>query len=157
MTGLGPTELVRQLSGWRLQHRTGVLLLPREELGREHLLAARLGIEAVDLRVWALERLPPDQRILDLTWSKLSWEYLQAIAEAPLPGRCILVSNVDLLVAALRIEQRREYWRYLRGTLRPERGLLLAVPAGADHILTPDERQQWEVLGRLAIWNGDAS
>lgn len=147
-------ELVSCLREIGLQYRTGVVLLPPQRLGHEPVLAARLNIDAVDLHDWVLARLQPNQRWLDLTLHRLAWDYLRAIAAEPRPGGCVLVANVDLFLAGLRIEQRRECWRYLRGTLRLERGLVLALPEGADHLLPLDERRAWEEHGRLAIWEG---
>jgi hypothetical protein len=148
--------LVESLRSARLQHRTGVVLLPPQHLGREVDLAARLDIDAVDLRTWVLERLQPDQRWLDLTLHRLAWEYLRAIAAEPRPGGCVLVANADLFLAGLHTEQRRECWRYLFGALRPERGLILVLPDGAEHLFPANERRVWDEADRLAVLGSEA-
>lgn len=148
--------LIESLRSARLQHRTGVVLLPPQHLGREATLAARLEIDAVDLRVWVLERLQPDQRWLDLTLHRFAWEYLRAIAAEPRPGGCVLVANVDLFLAGLRTEQRRECWRYLFGALRPDRGLVLVLPDAAEHLFPANERRVWDEADRLVVLDGAA-
>ena len=156
MNKMGLAALVESLRTTRFQHRTGVALLPQQHLGREATLAARLDIDAVDLRAWVLERLQPGQRWLDLTLHRLAWEYLRAIAAEPHPGGCVLVANVDLFLAGLPMEQRRECWRYLFRALRPDRGLILALPDGAEHLFPADERRAWEIASRLAVLDGVA-
>ena len=154
MSSMSLTALAEGLSTTRFQYRTGVALLPPQYLGGAKNLAARLDIDAVDLCAWVLDRLQPGQRWLDLTLHRLAWEYLRAIAAEPHPGGCVLVANADLFLAGLRMEQRRECWRYLYGTLRPDRGLILALPDGADHLFPADERSAWERDNRLALWDG---
>lgn len=153
MTAFDPPELARRLREGLVRLRTGVALLSPSWLGREEEVAARCGLESpLDLPTWVLERVPPGRTRLGLDWQVLVRDHLDVIAGASQPpGRCLLLANVDVLVAALRDEERRRLWGFLRETYRPQRGLMLCLPEPAAHLFPPDERAAWTAGERLTI------
>jgi len=157
MAACNPSELARRLRDGLIIRRSGVLLLPQTWLGREDEVATRCGLgPPLDLSIRVLASVPEGWTRLGLDWRCLVRDHLDAIAtaEAP-PGRCLLITNVDVLLAALRDEERRQFWRHLRQTYKPARGLLLCVPALATYLFPPDEREAWAAVERLAVIEGD--
>jgi hypothetical protein len=133
-----------------LRMRTGVLLLEAALLGKEAELAARLGIAAVDVCSWMLRRIEPQQRFLGIRWEMLIND-LAAIAEdRALSGDCVLVYNMDVVLAAVLYDERLRFWNFLRSSFRPHRGIILALPQGAPHLFDSADRACWERDGRLA-------
>lgn len=152
MVDAEPEELVRLLQRPVLRIRTGVVLLPLGLLGREPELAVRLGVQAVDWRDRKLKKLSPESRYLALSSEKLLEDLREVVEDASLPGRCLWVYNADLLVSALRYEERERFWSFLRLNFRQFRGLLLSLPTGAMHLFSSAERESWQQDNRLAEW-----
>lgn len=157
VTGVSTEEveaLVRRLTGGGLYVKTGMLLLPRRWLGREKEVAARLNLEHLDYQSWRVERLRPGERLLRYSADRLVAE-LDVICSEPHKVRHLLLSNLDLPVAALSGEERRKFWAFLHSafTKRPQ-GLLVAFPQAAEELLPWDaDLAQWKDQGRLCTWN----
>lgn len=155
--GIGATEaeaLVRRLTGGGVYVKMGLLLLPRPWLGREKEVAARLNLGYLDYQTWRVERLRPGERLLRYSADRLIAE-LDAICTERHEAHHLLLSNLDLPVAALKAEERRKFWTFLYSafTKRP-RALLATLPEEAEELLPWDtELTQWKDQGRLSTWN----
>ncbi len=137
-------ELIVLLRRPTLRTRVGVWRMPPGHVGRELDVAARLGIEAIDVRDVILERLPAGTRFVRLTSEKVL-EALDAIASSSGKTDCALIFNVDLLLAGLKRDERQEVWRGLfDGMPYRSRALVVAVPETATELL-PDDRL-WAAL-----------
>jgi hypothetical protein len=128
-------DLLVLLRGSTLTVRTGLWLVPSTFFGQEQDEAARLGIDAVDVRLPILARLPAGTRFLGLTEASVL-EALDVICQQKDGGDCVLVYNLDLLLAKLPRQDRVEFWHYLyRGFPHRSRGLLIVMPSQATHLL----------------------
>ena len=152
-----PQELVRRVRGRTLDCRTGILLLPPEQLGSEASLAARYNTDGLDFIRFKGETLSPNDRFL-----RLDREVLLTDLERLCQGRsylgmgdtdCFLVYNFDLALAALERLERRALWNFLRDRFRKRsKGLVFALPGKASELL-PDESEQrvWQQGQRWAV------
>ena len=154
MTRVEPADLVRLLEQPILRIRTGILLVPSSALGSERDLAARLGIEAVDIREWKLARARPGSRFLGLSRETILQDLQEMVEDMDLGGNCLWVHNMDLLFSALRYGERLRAWATLFSTFKQRRGLLFSLPAQAFNLLPATERGTWEKDERLATWEG---
>ena len=154
MTKVEPADLVRLLEQPTLRIRTGVLLVPLSALGSERELAARLGIEAVDFREWKLARIRHGSRFLGLSRETILQDLRELAEDVDLGGNCLWVHNMDLLLSALRYDERVRAWATLFSTFKQRRGLLFSLPAQAFNLLPATERGAWENDERLATWEG---
>jgi hypothetical protein len=128
-------ELIDLLRRHALRTRVGLWRMPLKWVGQEPDIATRLQIEAFDIREAIKPRLPEGTRYVRLTPEK-TLEALDSIAN--LQGRmdCVLVYNLDLLLASLKWEGRQRVWEsLLDGLPYRQRALLLAVPTTADQVL----------------------
>lgn len=155
VAGTGAAEaLVRRLTRGGLYVKTGLLLLPRLWVGREKEVAARLNLGHLDYQSWRVAQLRPGERLLRYSADRLIAE-LDAICTARHEAQHLLVSNLDLPVAALSGEERRKFWTFLHSafTKRP-RALLAAFPEAAEELLPWDtDLAQWKDQGRVSTWN----
>lgn len=151
MNTTSPSELVALLRSRVLRVRTGLWLIPLQYLGKEEDEAARLGIDALDIRHPILADLPVGARFTGLSEVRLL-EILNGIAQARGGSDCVLVYNLDLALARLRHQERLDIWRNLFGDFGYRaRALLLTMPANADHLLPTSESMiAWRNDGRLA-------
>lgn len=152
-----PQELVQRVRGSTLDCRTGILLLPPEQLGSEGSLAARYNTDGLDFARFKGKTLSPDDRFL-----RLDREVLTNDLERLCQGRsylgagdtdCFLVYNFDLALAALEVFERRALWNFLRDRFRKRpKGLVFALPGGASELL-PDSLGQrvWQQGQRWAV------
>lgn len=134
--------------------RTGILLVPLSALGSERDLAARLGIQAVDFREWKLARARPHSRYLGLSGETILQDLQEIVEDVDLGGNCLWVYNMDLLLSALRYDERLRIWAALFSAFKRRRGLLFSLPAQAFNLLPATERGTWERDERLATWEG---
>jgi len=149
-----PHELADLLKGSSLIHRTGIWLLPVNMLGKEPDQAARLNLDAVDIRTALLGGLPEGTRVLRLSGDKVL-QLLGTICESPKGSNCLLVYNVDLLLARLPMQARSYVWNQLYSSF-PHRkhALLIAMPEGANQLLPPPAAlKSWNSDKRLATTN----
>lgn len=143
-------ELIKLLRGPTLTVRTGLWVAPPSLLGQEVDEAARLGIDAIDLRQPILASLPPGTRFLGLNITSLVSAF-DSICRQPDGSDCMLVYNVDLLMAKLGHPAHLDVWRYLfRGIPHRSRSLLLFMPRTANHLLPSHQDQDaWRQERRL--------
>lgn len=147
---MSPHELMAALNSRVMQVRSGILLVPPQELRRGAEIAVRLEADVVDLVARVRRSVPAGARSIGLTGDGLLG-HLDGIANETYRSWTILVTNFDILLAGLGEAEREYVWRYLFSTLRKRQtGLLLLMPDGADHLLTPSQREQWSDAGRLA-------
>lgn len=153
MTDQTPGSLVALLQGVTLRNRTGLLLLPSAWLGRESEAAVRLAIGYGDLQVAALASVAPGQKYLGLSWSGLIDGHISPLLRDSRPdGGCLLASNVDILLSALKPTDRGNFWRFLREDFRPSWGLILTLPETTRRLITDEEIGRWAADRRLTCW-----
>lgn len=142
--------LIAFLRRHTLRTRTGLWCMPLDYVGHERDTATHLQIEAFDVRQAIQQQLPEGTRYVRLTLEK-TLEALDFVASSEGWMDCVLVYNLDLLLAGLKREERQRVWEsLLDGLPYRRRALLLAVPATAVSVL-PSERllQVWQREGRL--------
>jgi hypothetical protein len=147
-----PSELIDLLSGPTLTIRTGLWLVPLHVLGKEQDTAARLGIDAADLRVPIISSLPAGTRFLGLSTLTLV-EALDAVCSQSRGSNCLLVYNLDLLLARLPRQERLDFWQFMfKSFPHRQRGLLLLMPQLANSLLPQQQMQDvWRRDGRLVV------
>lgn len=153
MNELSPQDLVRRVRGRTLDCRTGILLLPPEQLGHEASLAARYNTDAVDFVRLKTETFDPNARFI-----RLDKETLLTDLELLCQGRayvgmgdtdCFFVYNFDLPLSALESLERRAVWDFLRDKFRKRpKGLVFAVPQTARELLPSEPEQRVWQQGR---------
>jgi len=116
----------------------GVWLMPREYLGREEAIAARLDVQTLDARQNYLKSLPAGARFSGLTrpdgYQNLTC-LLRDLSQSTHKRDCLLVHTLDLLLLALEVNEREYFWRdALEGLPYPRTKLILAVPEKASEI-----------------------
>ncbi len=144
-----PLSQVQALIGLLRRHtlrtRVGVWQMPLRYVGQEQDTAARLGVEAVDVRDAITRRLPDGTRYVRLSAGRIV-QALDDIACGAGLTDCAMVYNVDLLLAGLNRDTRQTVWESLFDGLphRP-RALLLAIPKTAHHLLLGERlREAWQ-------------
>jgi hypothetical protein len=151
MALVDPPTLIALLHSPRLRVRTGLWLIPRYLLGQEREEAARLNIDAIDVRQQLLSELPEGTRFSGLNASRLI-ELLDELCSSDRGTSCLLIYNFDLLLARLTHEERGEVWDDLYQYFsHRSRGLLIVLPEGAAALLPGRDRlKAWRQDGRLA-------
>ena len=147
-----PRALVELLARNELRIRTGVLEVSIGTIGKEIDLAVSLGVGFCDICAWKIDRTPAARTRLGLSWEIIIQDLVSLLSDLSLPGYCVWVSGIDVLLAALPYDDRRHFWEFMRGTFRQSRGLLLSMPLGAAHLLPDGERALWIEYGRLSVW-----
>jgi hypothetical protein len=151
-----PQALADLLGSNELRIRTGILEVPIELLGNENDLAVTLSIGFLDFCVWKVNRTPVNRSHLALTWQGITEDLVSVLSDMSLPGYCVWVAGLDVLLSAVSFDDRKQFWAFIRSTFRQSRGLLLSVPRQAAHLLPEEERKLWIEYGRLAVWNNRA-
>lgn len=154
MDPINPSELVLFLRRPGLRVRTGLWLMPRELIGQEQNEAARLGISALDLRNELLTSLPAGARFVPLDNDRVL-QLLNTISLRKNQHDCVLIYNLDLLLARLTYQQRNDLWQFaFTGFAYRPCALLLTMPDTARSLLPTQEKLgYWEENRRLAILN----
>lgn len=148
-TPMTPRELVSRLSDGTLLVRTGVALVPPQQMAAYEALALRWGAWAIDLVQRWLMQVPTGSRFLGLEAEALLRD-LDAIATCVHERRCVLVANADVLVARLADSDRPRLWEFLFFSLKKRpTALLLLMPDGAEHLFSAAEVDRWSRAGRL--------
>jgi hypothetical protein len=139
------------LSSFSLRCKTGIWLMPQGKVGDEENEAARLGLDAVDIRRVLLENLPEETSYADLSSERVQ-NLLHQIANRQQGSHCLLIYNLDLLLARLTMDERDAVWRYLKDALpHAKHALLIALPASAGQALLGDEHyRSWHKEDRLS-------
>jgi hypothetical protein len=144
-----PEELVAQLNDPNRLVRTGVVLLPPDQIPSYRTLATRWGASAIDLAEIRLEHAPAGSRYLAISADSVVAD-LDSIATSTFDRHTVVVANLDLLLARLDERSRSDVWTFLLFSFRRRStGLLLLMPAEADHLFPPVEVQRWAEAGRL--------
>jgi len=133
-----------------LRTRIGLWRMPLDWVGKEPDVATRLQIDAFDVRQAIQQQLPEGTRYVRLTLEKVL-EALDLVASSERRRDCVLVYNLDLLLAGLKRNERQRVWESLLGGL-PYRqyALLLAIPATAVQVLPTEQLLEvWQREGRL--------
>ena len=133
-----------------LRTRIGLWRMPLHCVGKEPDVATRLQIDAFDVRRAIQQQLPEGTRYVRLTLEKVL-EALDFVASSERRRDCVLVYNLDLLLAGLKRNERQRVWESLLGGL-PYRqyALLLAIPATAIQVLPTEQLLEvWQREGRL--------
>jgi hypothetical protein len=135
-----PPEVVKLIRANILRIRNGLWLLPTTSLGQERNEAARLLVDAVDVRQRLIQHLPANTRFIGLTDQKII-ELLDEIAEQEGQSDCALVYNLDLLLSHLKQKDIKYVWQHLIESM-PHRScaLLITMPALATDLLPSDEQ-----------------
>lgn len=135
-----PPEVVKLIRANILRIRNGLWLLPTTSLGQERNEAARLLVDAVDVRQRLIQHLPANTRFIGLTDQKII-ELLDEIAEQEGQSDCALVYNLDLLLSHLKQKDIQYVWQHLIESM-PHRScaLLITMPALATDLLPSDEQ-----------------
>jgi hypothetical protein len=125
--------------------RVGVWFYPLSYAGCEAEEAVRLGAEAVDIREKLLEVLPDGAQFINLSHAKL-FGLIHQVVERPGDNECLLIYNLDLLLARLPYAERQEFWLDMLTTMRHRKhAALIAFPETAGE-MAPDQ-------DHLARWN----
>lgn len=146
-----PSELADLLQSAKLRVRTGLWLMPPPLVDQTVQEAARLGLDAADARQPILETVTEGQRFLGLDELRVL-EAIDALSHQTRLTECIVVYNLDLLIARVGVEGRGPLWDLLYSGLphRP-RALLIAMPREAAPLLPRENRlDAWRQDGRLA-------
>lgn len=135
-----PSEVVKLIRANILRIRTGLWLLPTASLGQERNEAARLLVDAVDIREKLIQRLPANSRFIGLTDQKVI-ELLDEVAEQEGQSDCALVYNLDLLLSHLKQQEIKYIWQHVIESM-PHRtcALLITMPASATDLMPSNEQ-----------------
>lgn len=130
-----PKDLIELLQKKTLRIRTGIWLMPVSMLGKEADHAARMNIDAVDIRDPLLENLPEGTRYLGLNADRIM-QLMQEISDQIPGSECLLIYNLDLLLAKLSYSEIIQVWQQLYDSFPNRRhALLISMPENADHLL----------------------
>lgn len=141
MSDISVREVVQRVRGSTLVCRTGILLLPKQQLGNEGSIAAQWQLEPIDYASWRYTRTGEGEKFLRLSQDTLLHD-VEAICSSDYRFDCVLLYNFDLALAYLEVLDRRYVWRYLRDNFRKRPvGLIVAMPGQAHHLL-PSEADQ---------------
>lgn len=142
--------LIALLRRHTLRTRIGLWCMPLDYVGQELVKATQLQIDAFDVRQAIQQQLPEGTRYVRLTFEKIL-EALDFVASSRGWTDCVLVYNLDLLLAGLKRDERQRVWESLLGGLPyRQRALLLAVPATATQVLPSEPLLRlWQREGRL--------
>ena len=150
MAQTDPDTLVKFLLRGTSRTRVGLWRFPQKKIGKEGELAINLGVQAIDVSRYYYDRLPQGADHVRLDVSKVLGA-LDAIATSAGTSRCALIYNLDLLLAALREEERQQIWQSLFNSFpnRP-RALIVAISETAHHLLpSEDLLGKWQEESRL--------
>jgi hypothetical protein len=152
MTEATPKTLVSLLAGQDLSRRTGIIELPIKSLGIEGDIAVGLNAGHFDICKLKVNQAQPGRTRLGLRWDGIVNDLESPMADLSIPGYCVWISSVDVLLAGIPHSDRLHFWEFMRLAFRPPRGLLMSMPEKATHILSNEERTLWVEYGRLSRW-----
>jgi len=127
----------------------GVWLMPREYIGKEEAVAARLDVQAQDARQAYLQCLPSGARFSGLTrpdgYQNLI-QMLRKLTTSTYNRDCLLVHTLDLLLLALEVNEREYFWRdALEGLPYPRTKLILSIPEQATELFSYDLQRRYSM------------
>jgi hypothetical protein len=124
----------------------GVWLMPREYLGQEENIAARLDVQALDARQAYLQSLPAGARFSGLTrqdgYQDLT-RLIRTLAHCTHQRDYLLVHTLDLLVLGLVATDRKRFWEETLKLPYPPTKLILAIPDKASILFPFDLQRQY--------------
>ena len=144
--------LISILKNYELSIRTGVLLMPVYALGHESEVAAILGIGHADICSLVARQIPDGRSSLGLSCSVIIEALTTIVSDTSLPGNCILVSGVDVLLCGVPEQERIHFWSFFRNNFRRDRGILICIPKDAANIFSYEERLAWKAIDRIRTW-----
>ncbi|MBV5327604.1 MAG: hypothetical protein JZU65_08180 [Chlorobium sp.] len=147
-----PLELVKTLKSDQLGIRTGVLLLSDEYHNLEAEIAVYLGIGHKNICSKILEQTPLNKKLLGINRTYIFDTLDEMVKDESIPGRCILISGIDILLAALTYEEVLHFWDFFRDHFRRARGILISFPKSARLLLPLDKLNRWNEIERIALW-----
>lgn len=144
-----PAEVVTLLRAKVLRNQVGLWRYPIALLGQEKNEAAKLMVEAVDLRRELLNSPGIGNRFVDLTPQR-AFDLVDAVSQQKGIGGCALVYNLDLLLSGLTYQDREWVWQMVLNSLphRP-RAVLLSLPDTADRLFPSSD--QLEQLAQVKL------
>lgn len=135
--------LVQQLRQPDARISVGVWFLPSEYLGQEEIIAWRLGLQPLDARRAFLERLPEGATHTGLrtrfAHEKL-FEFINTIGRGKCDRRCLLLHTFDLLLLALEVDAREQFWNAALMLPYLQTKLIIALPENARFLLSNTSR-----------------
>lgn len=143
-------DLKEKLRAPNQRNRIGLWLASRRFWADAANAAAQLGIDAEDVGKRFLEGLPEKARYSGLSGTKVI-RLLDEIADNDGNSPCVLVCNLDLLLAGLQFEEREDVWQSLWQRFPYRRRALLIVMPEKAYDLTPPAHtlNDWLREGRL--------
>ncbi|WP_448544106.1 hypothetical protein [Roseiflexus sp.] len=126
---------------------TGVWLIPMEYINQERDIAARLGVQSLDVRQTYLEQLPRGTNFSGLTsqdgYQKLA-RLIQSLAFEKHQRDCLLIYTLDLLLWALEFPERKLFWdEVLGGIPYPHTRMILTIPEHATELFSFELRRHY--------------
>jgi hypothetical protein len=144
-------RFTRQLGSSSFRFRTGLLLVPDVRPVALNDLAAMYRLEFFDMAGHLLQSLPPKTNFVGIGELRIRG-LLTERAQQPGERDAALITNADILLAKLDLQQRERIYRFLEtGLPRPATGLLVALPHSATRLLSASEQRRWEQNERLVI------
>ncbi len=150
MAQTDPSTLVEYLRRGTPRTRIGLWRLPLSRIGKEAELAISIGTQALDVSKYYYEHLPQGADFVRLSTPKVMTT-LDEIASSIGQSNCVLIYNLDLLLAALKTEERQQIWQDLFNRFPNRlRAIIVMIPETAHHLL-PDEDllEKWWQESRL--------
>ena len=151
MAQTDPDTLVKFLLRGTSRTLVGLWRLPLKKIGKEGELAINLGVQAIDVSRYYFDSLPQGADHVRLNAKKVLGA-LDMIATSTGTSHCALIYNLDLLLSALKKEERQQIWQSLFNNFpnRP-RALLVTIPETAQHLFPSEELlEKWLEESRLA-------
>jgi len=131
--------------------RTGLLLIAPAQCSRVEEIASHLLATPEDIVQMALEQLPPGACYAGLTATGIKG-WLDEISNKQTGQRRALVVNLDLLLAGISQEERRQVWTFVKDSMpNRRRVMIIAMPEGATLLLP--QVDDWEAAGRCTRWS----
>ncbi len=146
-------DLIHHLRQPMLRLRTGLWLVPADLLGQElnYILGLPVGCDVIDLRQAVINFRPTSAPYAAITPEHIH-TWLDQILEKDIQHDVAVLTQLDLLLAALGAGERQAVWQILLNSFaRRSKALIFAIPQRAvGSIITELEIQAWQQNERLA-------
>lgn len=148
-----PTELHKLVAYLRQgtpRTRVGLWRSPLSWIGKETDIAISLGVQALDVGAFYSDNLQPGADFARLSSANII-ETLDKVASAPGQSNCVLVYNLDLLLAGVPIEHRQQVWQDLFNKFPHRlRAVVIMLPETALQLLPTEQLlEKWKNENRL--------
>jgi hypothetical protein len=150
MAKTDPGSLVQFLRRKTSRSRVGLWRYPLNKIGKEYEIAVNLGVQALDISRYYLDQLPSGAEFARLSATKVI-ETLDSIASSIGPSDCVLIYNLDLVLAGLKTEERQLIWQDLYNHFPNRlRAIIIIIPESALPLLpTETLLEKWQNDSRL--------